>query len=47
MTQETLSVTQAYTGKTLAELTMHNSIDVDAMLSTAKKSTSSRMSASI
>jgi len=36
MTQETLSVTQAYTGKTLAELTMHNSIDVDAMLSMAK-----------
>ena len=36
MTQETLSVTQAYTGKKLAELTMHNSIDVDAMLSTAK-----------
>ena len=36
MTQETLSVTQAYTGKTLAELPMHNSTDVDAMLSTAK-----------
>ena len=36
MTQETLSVTHTYTSKRLAELAMHNSTDVDAMLSTAK-----------
>lgn len=37
MTQKTLTVKQAYTGEVLAELAMHDSAQVEQMLSTAQK----------